>query len=138
MNVQEWAQLLNNRQYRNEITPDEATEAADDDVVIVFGASDDLCELRGAIDDEFGVDEDDTIPLTESGFLQACEDEDCPYYANARSRCVLLRSLWVPETGVCWRYEIPIPHETFLVLEGNEPYCRGIVFAMDDLRKMLP
>lgn len=27
-----------------------------------------------------------------------------------------------------------IPHETFMVYEDGEPYCRGIIFSVNDLR----
>ena len=27
-----------------------------------------------------------------------------------------------------------IPHETFMVYEDEEPYCRGIVFSVNDLK----
>lgn len=33
-----------------------------------------------------------------------------------------------------WTYETDIPHETFMVYMDGEPYCRGIVFSIDDAR----
>ena len=33
-----------------------------------------------------------------------------------------------------WTYTTGIPHETFMIYEGGEPYCRGIVFCTDDVK----
>lgn len=33
-----------------------------------------------------------------------------------------------------WTYETDIPHETFVIYNDGEPYCRGIVFSVDDVR----
>ena len=50
MDAKELAQKLHGRTYGN-ITTQDAAEAKDNDLVIVFGASDDLMEFRGAIYD---------------------------------------------------------------------------------------
>ena len=31
-------------------------------------------------------------------------------------------------------FETEIPHETFMIYEGGEPYCRGVVFNISDLK----
>lgn len=35
--------------------------------------------------------------------------------------------------GYSWTYKTTIPHETFEIMEGEQKYCRGIVFSTDDL-----
>ena len=32
-----------------------------------------------------------------------------------------------------WVYHTEIPHACFDIVEGNEKYCRGIVFSLNDL-----
>lgn len=36
---------------------------------------------------------------------------------------------------ITWAYVTEIPHETFMVYEDGESYCRGIVFSIDDVRE---
>ena len=48
MTRDEAAAVMNGREYTNEITDSEAKAWAESGLVIIFGASDDLCELRGA------------------------------------------------------------------------------------------
>ena len=43
---------MQNCQYRNEVSSMVADIAKENGLVVVFGASDDLCEIRGAEDDE--------------------------------------------------------------------------------------
>lgn len=47
-NVKKWAEKLDGRKYGNELTRDEEKKLKDLGLVVVFGASDDLCEFRGA------------------------------------------------------------------------------------------
>lgn len=51
-NVLKWANKLNGREYGNEISRSEMLEAQTDNVIIVFGSSDDELEFRGLIYDE--------------------------------------------------------------------------------------
>ena len=54
MTKEELAALINGRKYRHELTDKEEKAAKDARLVVVFGASDDLMEFRGAINDECG------------------------------------------------------------------------------------
>lgn len=51
---EEMARLLTGREIGNEITPSEEATAQESGLVVVFGYSDDLVELRGSISDEAG------------------------------------------------------------------------------------
>lgn len=31
---------------------------------------------------------------------------------------------------ISWTYDVPIEHETFVIYEDDEPYCRGFVFRV--------
>ena len=31
---------------------------------------------------------------------------------------------------ISWTYDVPIEHETFMIYEDGEPYCRGFVFRV--------
>lgn len=54
-------------------------------------------------------------------------------------RLVLKNAIWcggekdAGGQGVPWTYETEIPHESFMIYVGGEPYCRGIVFSIADV-----
>ena len=89
-------------------------QAKENDLVIFFGASDDLMEFRGAIDDEAD-----------------CFDESG--VDNHGTSSNEIEALWC-KGDIAWKYETDISHETFNVMEDGEIYCLGIVFCIDDLQ----
>lgn len=52
MTIFDFADLLDGRQYREEITRREEQTAKENGFVVIYGASDDLCEIAGAVHDE--------------------------------------------------------------------------------------
>lgn len=133
MTPQEMATALDGRQYRDEMTKAEEALAKEHGLVVIFGASDDLMELRGAVHDEIGAYGGADAHFTKEGFLQNnCEDEDCPYFQKLLDRAVTVEAKWDSD-GYSWTYKTAIPHATFDILEDDEKYCRGIVFALADI-----
>lgn len=111
--LKEFAEKLNGRQYLNELTKELETYAKENGIVVVFGQSDDLMEVRGAIDEEFG-----------------CYDGGIFYLGFAK-----VEAIWCPKgTDYSWGYKTDFPHETFTIMEDNEHYCKGIVFYLKDLK----
>ena len=135
MDTKTLAAQLNGRSYCHEITKEEEAIAKAAGLVVAFGASDDLLELRGAICDELGAYEGQTVHLTKEGLLEnECGNEDCPYLKKLEAAAAPLEIIWHDEsTGPCWTFTTTIPHETFEILEDGNPYCRGIVFALKDV-----
>lgn len=124
---------LDGCEYRDEGSPDLWKRMKAAGLVAVFGASDDLMELNGAIYDEIGTGE---ALLTPSGLLtsECSEGEDCPYFQRSRHSASSITALWCEEpNGPCWTYDTDIPHSTFTVMEDGEPFCRGIVFRLADV-----
>ena len=66
--LKKFKELLNGVQYR-EIPEEVIKEAERNGIVIVSGASDDLCELEGAVYDEFGCYDGGTAYIDEEGRL---------------------------------------------------------------------
>ncbi len=127
----EIAEMLDGIEYAEEISKDIIEYAKKNGVVIVFGASDDLMEFRGAINDEAGCYGTGTIHINRSGELRSlCDSEDCPYFYAVREKACKIKAIWDSE-GYSWVYETDIPHETFEIMEDGEKYCRGIVFSID-------
>jgi len=133
INKEQMAAKLNGREYRDEITKIEEKEAKENGLVIVFGASDDLIEFRGAIDDEQGAWKGGDFYIDNEGKLF---DEDhkecCKYKTKARETAHKITAIW-DRDGYSWIYETEIPHATFDILEDGEKYCRGIVFSLQDI-----
>ena len=102
---------MQNCQYRKELSLMASAIAEENGLVVVFGASDDLCEIRGAEDDEI----------------------DCFDGGEATIAGAKVKINWCKD-GYSWTYDTDIPHECFDVYEDGEKYCRGIVFSISDVR----
>jgi len=143
MTKEELADMLNNGDYGDEISPRQERLAKDNRLVVVFGASDDLIEFRGAIEDEQDASwEGEIFRVCRAGFSPDFDEliannhhygeEDFEFYFVNKHKTKGITALF-DEEGYTWVYETEIPHATFEVLEDGEKYCRGIVFSLDDL-----
>jgi hypothetical protein len=136
MTKEELATLLNGRQYGHEITTEEEAQAKESGLVVIFGASDDLMELKGAINDEADAYEGGMAHLTSEGLLRPPDDncsacDDCPHFQKVLGEAVEVKALWwKEENGYLWNYETELPHVSFDILDGDEKYCRGIVMEL--------
>ena len=130
-----FAAKLAGREYGSEITVTESKCAKSHGLVVVFGYSDDNVELRGAISEEVGAYDGTDVLITPSGLLEnKCEDEDCPYFEAEKAKAVKIEALFGKEGEYTWTFKTAIPHATFEIVEDGEPYCRGIVFALADVK----
>lgn len=132
------ASLLDGIQYpaHRTISKDLIEQAKASGLVIVFGASDDLMEFEGAIRDEFGCYNGGTALVDAEGLLPDREniedDDELKAFFKREPIAKKIKAVW-DKDGFSWIYETDIPHSTFDVWEGEDGYCRGIVFALADL-----
>lgn len=143
MTKEELAGKLHGRPIGNEITKAEAQEARQSRLVVIFGASDDLCELRGAINDELDSYRECLIFIERDGrLLREINDEDTKILSKYDAlRAVLTRhdkatkvsARWCKTPEYSWTYETTAPHASFDVMEDDETYCRGIVIDLKEL-----
>lgn len=133
MTAEKLVEMLDGRQYGTEITDDEINLAKNNDLVVVFGASDDLMEFRGAIDDE--IDCFDGGKAYVNGYNvypDNLTDKGEPigeYFA--------INAVWCPYNMECdWAYFTSIPHTDFKIYEDDELYCVGIVFDIKDVMRV--
>lgn len=103
-----------------------------EDIVVVFGYSDDNAEFRGAIDDEIGCFNGGFLRFMKDGFHW---DDSAGEYVG----CNIIEAVWCEEYTedgkmIPWIYKTDILHETFMIYEDGEPFCRGIVFSVNDLK----
>lgn len=137
MTAKELAALIGGREYGSEMSVKECDAACADGLVVVLGASDDLIEFNGAIQDEQDAYNGGKFRLTKDGLLQYpeyhCAQVNCPYIKEASTKAKEIRAVWHDEGNPCWTYETDIPHETFKIMGDGEVYCEGIVFSVEDL-----
>ena len=128
MTLKEFSERLNGTEYNGYpiFSKEDIKIAKENGFVIVTGVSDDLMELEGAIEDEAGCFDGGKVYISKRGVEE-----------NKTKN--MIEALWCQtkdENGVVipWAYETKIPHETFLVMDAGEVYCRGIMFDMNDVK----
>lgn len=130
------AGLLTGREYGKEMAKEEGQQAKAAGLIVIFGASDDLMEFRGFVDDERGaptialLDAKGLLPFRED--IQHDDEALKDYFARA-PQVRAVDALWGKEDGYSWTYRTDVPHAIFEIVEDGEPYCRGIVIDVADL-----
>ena len=132
MDVKQAAAELNGRQYRDECSKDLHNRMRAAGIVAVFGGSDDLVYFAGAANDERGARNGTEYFFSSDGLLENECDDDCPYFERIEAVATPVRAIW-SDGGFSWRYETTIPHEKFVIMEDDDTYCEGIVFALSDV-----
>ncbi|ABY99361.1 hypothetical protein N5K35_26035 [Pseudomonas sp. GD03651] len=137
MTKEELAAQLNGLEYPTRIPGALIVAAQSAGLVILCGASDDLMEFYGARREEIGCYDGGTAFVDADGVLPDRDcldgDEELAEYVQRQKSAKSIEALWCKEDGYSWTYKTEIPHATFEVVEDEEPYCRGIVFALADL-----
>lgn len=129
----ELASKLNGREYREEITKEEEAWAKQNRLLVVFGASDDLIEFRGLINDESGAPGAIELHRNARGWgVVNFNDEDEPLEP---------RDFWInTESGESgWTFELPpsCVAARFAIVEDGDAYGEGLVIHEDDLREFV-
>ena len=137
MTKEELAAQLSGLEYPVRIPGALIAAAQSSGLVILCGASDDLMEFYGARREEIGCYDGGTAFVDADGILPDRDcldgDEEIAEYVQRQKSAKPIEELWCKEDGYSWTYKTDIPHATFEVVEDEEPYCRGIVFALADL-----
>ena len=145
MTKEELAEILDGRIYGREMSEEEKKTAKENGLVVIFGASDDLVEFRGAIYDEIdGYDEFDFIIATPGTEIPVDEDNETyrkakvmeivPIELHSTSTKNRFKALWSPEELDCsWLLKTDLPHATFDIYDEGELYCRGLVIEVSSL-----
>ena len=131
MSLDDFAKALDGKQYGYpQFTEKEIAAAKENGFVIVTGTSDDLMEFEGAICDEGDCFDGRDVYFDRDGVSQ-----------NDEKKANCITAAWCDETKVDkngkvipWTYQTDILHASFMVYEDNEPYCRGIVFSINDVK----
>lgn len=127
------ATMLEWRQYRYETTEEILKFAVDNNLVIVYGASDDLCELEWAITDEIWCYMGGEVYFMDWEILENECGDNRPYYEQIKQRAFEIE-IGDFSQGKGHYYNTDIPHEIFNIYEDEEIYCKGIVFSIEDIK----
>ena len=144
--AEQLAKKLNGREYRNEITTAEIVVAKGNNLVVIYGQSDDLIEILGAIEEELGMYDGGTICLNKDGVFKDWDDDDEMkskseaelYFARQSLPRIDINCKWDHE-GYSWfiqpdDIEGKIKFYTFDIMDDGEKYCRGIVFDISEIK----
>ena len=145
MNKEKLAELISGRSYRNEMNKEEEQIAKENGLIVIFGASDDLVEFRGAIYDELDAYEGTHFIIATPG-TEIPVDEDEETYRKAKKLEAIpieeesltkknrFEAVWSPDELDCsWLIKTDLPHSIFDIMEDDELYCRGIIIETESL-----
>lgn len=145
MTKEQLAAQLNEREYSEEITREEESLARNNGLIVIFGASDDLLEFRGAVHEELGAYGGTTTYLIQKkGKWEAINEDELEEYKETLEELGLSSHLltheitarWAPRVDdhhYSWEIVAKVPHAHFDIMEDEEFYCRGIVLDIKDL-----
>ena len=146
MTPQEFANLITNREYPFHITAEEQELARNNHLVVLWGQSDDLLELRGLACDEAGAydgtkarfDIEGFLPVDASGIINDSPKtiHECIDIVNRWKQSFEVKAEWCPKgTNLSWRITVDEKLEAakFVVLEDDQPMCEGVVTVIPAL-----
>lgn len=126
MTKDELASKLNGNNRREEISKQLEAIAKENSLLVLFGASDDCLEFRGAIYDETGAYNGTTVWLTKNGNIRR----------KAKKSRVKIKSIWCPDETYSWHIVPECDYTPFEIFEDGEPYCRGAVVDLKQVFKL--
>lgn len=144
--LKEYAELLNNHQYRDRFDKDLIQDMKEDGVVVAYGYSDDLFELDGALYEEYDAYGKQTLYWVDNKFVDSggidellrMVDDDFPWLYDTIAN--LLKMEGKPyikissPSDVQFAYETSFPCEYFDIYDDDELYCKGFVFMLESLK----
>ena len=135
--VQEFADRINGQEYPLSDKNLDLKYAKKNNLVVVFGNSDDLLEFRGAIDEELGAYEGTTAYVINRTAIEEREFEDDfvilqKYGFLTEKPLTFVQSIWSPEeVKACWLIKVNgFESAHFDVMEDDGIFCRGSVFLL--------
>jgi hypothetical protein len=129
--MEEAAAALDGDQYGEEGSRELFARMKDAGLVAAFGASDDLLEMRGAIDDELGAFGGGKAHIDERGLPKNV----CPYFEKRLEWAPYVEALWCPdgvEGNPSWLIKLSDDRPTaqFKIMEDDDLFCIGVVFPL--------
>jgi len=126
MKAQDLAKELNGSEYPLYPSSEVIKKCKDNGLVIVFGHSDDLMEFIGAIMDEIDVTSGSAVATIADGKVSKKEGE------LLKDEAFIIPAWCDSDSDYDWSYKTNIPHHKFDIFDGDEKYCQGMVFSVND------
>lgn len=126
--AQQIADMIEGRKYGEEITKEIEAIAKDNDILILFGASDDLLEFRGAVHDEYDCHRGGYCYVTKKGRITK----------KAKNTRLKIEALWGGDASgeVSWEIIPDTTHVRFNIFDQcGEHYCIGAVVDLKGFLK---
>jgi hypothetical protein len=144
LKAKQLARFLNGREIGEEISKEEEAAAKRDNLVVVFGYSDDGVEFRGAIHDETSAWEGRGIAVFNGNLVdQDSREMDGDkqvfekYGVKFPSPDFVVKVVWSPkDLDASWSITVQgAEGHHFDIFEDGDLYCRGVVFVMPEVSK---
>ncbi|WP_067097845.1 hypothetical protein [Marinomonas atlantica] len=136
MNIIELTNKLNGTQYPLRISSEMRESLKKSNLLIIYGASDDLIEFDGAFRDEVGVHDGGHVLIHREGILgnrdELDTDDELMQWLDHKAASKEVEAVWC-NGEFSWSYKTQIPHTTFEILDGEEKYCLGMVISTLDI-----
>ena len=109
--------MCDGESYREFPTRDIRQFAKENNLVIIYGASDDLCEVDGALWEEFGVGENTDFKEWDDELYSDKQVEVMEFLKK-----IGLKQNWYPEDDITWKMSVDEyqEHENFTLTDGDE------------------
>lgn len=119
-----FAAKFNGREYRKELSDTEKQELRANDIICVYGASDDLLEFEGAFSEEYDIYGGGRF-LLRDGCLRTEEDGVSDDWN--------ISAQW-DKDGYSWVMDVRFPHKAYFdIMEDGEKYCRAVLFLKEEV-----
>ena len=150
MTKEQLAEALDGVQYGEEDDLINTLEAdgPEQDLVVVFGHSDDCVEIRGALNDEFSRSgfslywnfEHNRVGFVENleGVVEDQRDVLDGLFSTFGRKMLCVNNVASWDADYLFQFEPDsIPFTPFKVMDDGELYCIGCVFSLEDVKKEL-
>lgn len=149
--IEDLAKLLDGNEYQDELINQKGIDVIhlckEKGWIVVYGASDDLMEIDGAICDELGAwegcvakfykkgefypeyEEEDVYHKSPEDSFFAIDDKELTRIKTEKEDALIIESMWCPiDSDVSWQINCKgAPHVSFNVMEDDEVYCEALV-----------
>ncbi len=145
------AELLNGKNASDVMTAEQERIASESNLLVLFGESDDLLEMRGAINGEEDTSWESDFALLFKGEKYSYTDvklspekAECnmivplsdDYDNDNNPRLIRVSAYPDSDAGLCWLITSKMPCASFTINDDGElPYCKGIVIDLDEINR---
>lgn len=119
--------MCDGQEYRGFPSKEIAQYAKENGFLIIYGASDDLCEIEGILVEEFDVGDKADFSNWEEEPYNDIQAVLLPFFKS-----IGLKQTWYASEDVTWSVTVNegVPHETFLLTDGVE-FNQGLLIKFD-------